>query len=119
MLLHDFTDSHPFLPPKRHPEFVGRMLNLIHAGKDRPDRLRASYSDFWGANFFFRADGPVWVIDYSRIPWGDPATDSGWWLAQYLWFYHETKNSYFRDLGERFLALYERETVLQCHQQDC
>lgn len=110
MLLHDFTDSHQLLPAKEHGNYVGLMLNLIHKWKDRHDRLVALHGDFWGANLFFKKDGSIWVIDYSRIPWGDRGVDIGWWLSQYLWFYHETKNLYFKELGEKFLDVYAKKS---------
>ena len=110
MLLQGFPKDHPILPPKDHEWYVGRMLELIRDWKDRSERLTALHGDFWGANLFFRKDGSIWVIDYSRIPWGDPGIDIGWWLSSYLWFYHETQNPYFKDLGERFLSLYVAKT---------
>lgn len=106
MLLHDFTDTHQLLPVREHGNYVGLMLNLIYKWKDRHDRLVALHGDFWGANLFFKKDGSIWVIDYSRIPWGDGGVDIGYWLSQYLWFYHETKNPYFKELGEKFLDMY-------------
>ncbi len=106
MLLHDFTDDHALLPARDHGEYVGLMLNLIHKWKNRSDRLAALHGDFWGANVFFKPDGSLWVIDYSRIAWGDRGIDVGWWLSQYLWFYHETQNPYFKELGETFLEIY-------------
>ncbi|OGZ42188.1 MAG: hypothetical protein A3C80_04380 [Candidatus Ryanbacteria bacterium RIFCSPHIGHO2_02_FULL_45_43] len=106
MLLHDFSDTHQLLPAGEHGNYVGLMLNLIHKWKDRCDRLVALHGDFWGANLFFKKDGSIWVIDYSRIPWGDRGVDIGWWLSQYLWFYHETQNEYFKELGEKFLDMY-------------
>jgi thiamine kinase-like enzyme len=110
MLLHDFTEEHPLLPISQHGAYVGLMLNLIHEWKNRYERLSALHGDFWGANLFFKANGEVWVIDYSRIPWGDPGVDIGWWLSQYLWSYHETKNEYFKELGEKFLEIYIKKS---------
>jgi hypothetical protein len=107
MLLHDFPNHHPLLPPSKQGEYVGWMLQLIHQWKNRSDRLAALHGDFWGANVFFDSDGGMGIIDYSRIPWGDPGIDVGWWLAQYLWLYQETQNSYFRELGETFLEMTE------------
>jgi len=105
-LLQDFTDSHQILPTKEHGNYVGLMLNLIYKWKDRYDRLVALHGDFWGTNLFFKKNGSIWVIDYSRIPWGDRGIDIACWLSQYLWFYHETKNPYFKELGEFFLDIY-------------
>ncbi len=110
MLLHDFTNSDKILPAKEHGNYVGLMLTLIHKWKDRHERLVALHGDFWGANLFFKKDGEIWVIDYSRIPWGDAGVDVGWWLSRYLWFYHETQNEYFKELGEKFLDMYERKS---------
>ncbi|MFH2232579.1 MAG: phosphotransferase, partial [Patescibacteria group bacterium] len=93
-----------------HGNYIGLMLNLIHKWKDRCDRLVALHGDFWGTNLFFKKDGSIWVIDYSRIPWGDRGIDIGWWLSQYLWFYHETQNEYFKELGEKFLDMYEKKS---------
>jgi len=110
MLLQDFSDSHPILPRREHKNYIGLMLDLIYKWKDRHERLVALHGDFWGANLFFRNDGSLWVIDYSRTPWGDRGIDIGWWLSQYLWFYHETGNHYFRELGEKFLELYSEKS---------
>lgn len=110
MLLNDFTDTHEILPAREHGNYIGLMLSLIYQWKDRYDRLSALHGDFWGTNLFFRKDKSIWVIDYSRIPWGDPGIDIGIWLAQYLWFYHETGNEYFKELGEKFLEMYIKKS---------
>ncbi len=109
-LLDDFNDIHQILPTHEHGKYVGLMLNLIYKWRNRSDRLVALHGDFWGANLFFKPDGAIWVIDYSRIPWGDPGIDVGWWLVQYLWFYHETQNEYFKELGEKFLNMYTEKS---------
>ncbi|HUT96275.1 MAG TPA: phosphotransferase [Candidatus Paceibacterota bacterium] len=110
MLLHDFPEDHAVLPIEKQKEYISAIYELIRKWKDRYDRVVALHGDFWGTNFFFRKDNTTWVIDYSRIPWGDPGIDVGWWLTQYLWFYHETKNVYFKDLGEKFLEMYIEKT---------
>jgi len=110
MMLHDFSESHPILPPKKQKDYIGLMLDLIHKWRGRHDRLSALHGDFWGGNLFFRTDGTIWVIDYSRIPWGDPGIDIGWWISQYLWLYCETGNNYFRELGEKFFEKYEQKS---------
>lgn len=110
MFLHDFTEKDVILPPSKQGEFVGLMLDLIHKWKNKTDRLCALHGDFWGANLFFKPDDSAWITDFSRIPWGDPGIDVGWWLSQYLWFYHETKNPYFKELGEAWLNIYEKKT---------
>ena len=109
-LLHDFPDDHPHLPPEKQKEHIGRMWKNISSWKDRSDRLAALHGDFWGANVFFTEDGEPFVIDFSRIPWGDPGIDIGWWMSQYLWRYHATKKEYFKELGEEFLNAYIAET---------
>lgn len=109
-LLQDFPDSDPVLAPKKQKEYVGLMLKIINQWKDRQERLVSLHGDFWGTNVFFRTDYSVFAIDYSRIPWGDPGIDIGWWVTQYLWFFHKTGNSYFKKLGEKFLAIYEEKT---------
>ncbi len=110
MILHDFDANNPVLDLSAQKEYLGLMYEVMHRWKNRSDRLCALHGDFWGANFFFRNDGSHWVIDYSRIPWGDPVIDVGWWLSQYLWFYFETGNEYFKELGELFLKEYEQKT---------
>lgn len=110
MILHDFDENNPVMDRATQKEYLGLMYDIMHQWKNRSDRLCALHGDFWGANFFFKNDGGAWVIDYSRIPWGDPGIDVGWWLSQYVWLYHETKNSYFKDLGELFLKEYEQKT---------
>ncbi len=110
MLLHDFDEYSPIMDREMQKEYLGLMYEIMHRWKNREDRLCALHGDFWGANFFFRNDGTIWVVDYSRIPWGDPGIDVGWWLAQYLQFYYKTNNSYFKDLGELFINEYEKKT---------
>lgn len=110
MFLHDFTKDNQILTLAVQKKFIGLMLELLHHYKDRSDRLCALHGDFWGANVFFRPDGTAWTIDFSRIPWGDPGIDVGWWLSQYLWLYFETNNPYFKELGEYFLTRYEQTT---------
>jgi hypothetical protein len=107
-LLTDYPADDALLGRDKQAEYIGLMLEVIYRWLGRSDRLRALHGDFWGTNVFFRPDGEAFAIDYSRIPWGDPGIDICWWMCQYLWFYHETGNSYFRDLGELFLAEYER-----------
>lgn len=108
--LHKLGADHPFLPLERQKMYMGLMWDIIHTRKDRFDRLTALHGDFWGGNLFFKADGSVWVIDYSRMPWGDPAVDVGHWMSQYLRIYHETENEYFKNLGEYFIQEYIRVT---------
>lgn len=105
-LLQDFADDHSHLPLPEQSRYLGLMWENVRVWKDRTDRLSALHGDFWGANVFFRHDGSVYAIDYSRIPWGDPGIDVGWWLSQYLWRYHKTGNPYFKELGEEFLNQY-------------
>ena len=109
-LLHDFPDDHAHLPPEKQKEHIGRMWKNVSAWKDRSDRLSALHGDFWGANVFFSDDGEPFIIDFSRIPWGDPGIDIGWWMSQYLWRYHATQKPYFKELGEEFLRAYIAET---------
>ncbi len=110
MMLHEFDENSPVLNLGEQKEYLGLMYEIMHKWKNRHDRLCALHGDFWGANVFFRQDGSLWVIDYSRIPWGDSGIDIGWWLSQYLWLYHETKNSYFKELGEFFIKEYQEKT---------
>lgn len=109
-LLHELGDDSPLLPPSKQGEYISLLLDVIHRWKNRSDRLRALHGDFWAANLFVRKDSTVWVIDYSRIPWGDPGLDVGKWISQYVWFYHQTGNPYFRELTDRFLTLYIEKT---------
>lgn len=110
MFMHDFPSNDPVLPQQKHSEYIGLMLNTMHKWKNKHNRLSGLHGDFWGTNVFFKENRSVFAIDYSRIPWGDPGIDVGWWLAQYLWFFHETKNTYFRDLGKLFLNEYIKKT---------
>ncbi len=109
-LLHDFNETHPLLPPSKQGSYVSSLWRLAHEWKGDGTRLRALHGDFWGGNLFFRSDGSPAVIDYSRVPWGEPGIDVAHWLSQYLRLYHETNNPYFRELGETFLTEYEKTT---------
>lgn len=110
MLMYDFPKDFKILDLNKQKEYIGLMYETMKKWQNRSDRLMALHGDFWGANLFFKENGDTWVIDYSRIPWGDPGVDIGWWLAQYLWLYHETNKEYFKELGENFLKLYENKT---------
>ena len=109
-LLQELSETHPILPRKLHGEYIRHMIDIMHSRENRYHRLVALHGDFWGANLFYRPDGSAWLIDYSRVPWGDAGVDVGWWLSQYLWAYHETGNSYFKELGEWWLNAYEEKT---------
>ena len=108
--LHQLGDDHPIFSMHNQKEYIGLMINLMHKWKDRSDRLSALHGDFWGANIFFRKDSSLWVVDFSRIPWGDNAVDIAWFTQQYLWFYCMTGNNYYKELGEEFLKMYERKS---------
>ena len=109
VLLQSFPADHLILPRQAHKDYLGLMLNQVYKWENRYDRLSALHGDCWGANLFFKQD-KVYKIDFSRMPWGDPGVDVGWWLSQYIWLYHETRNEYFKELGEKFLQLYEQKT---------
>ena len=110
MLLHGFDENNPILNLAEQKEYLGLMYEVIQKWKNKYSRLCALHGDFWGANLFFKEDNSLWVVDYSRIPWGDAGIDIGWWVSQYLWSYSETKNPYFKELGEFFIEEYERKT---------
>ncbi len=109
-LLQDFPHDHPLLPKSRHKEYLGLMVDVMYHWHDKHDRLTLLHGDFWGANLFRRKDGSSYIVDFSRIPFGEPGIDVGWWLCQYLWYYHEDQNEYFKQLGEYFLETYITKT---------
>ncbi len=108
--LSEFPLNYNILNIDGQKEFISLMYENIREWMGRSDRLSALHGDFWGANIFFREDGSIFIIDYSRIPWGDPATDVGWFISQYLWYYHLTGNSYFKELTETWLSIYESKS---------
>jgi thiamine kinase-like enzyme len=110
MVLSEFPNDYKILDLEGQKEIIGLMYENIKAWMGRSDRLSALHGDFWGANIFFREDESLFIVDFSRIPWGDPAIDVGWFIAQYLWFYHETGNEYFKDLTEAWLDIYEKKS---------
>lgn len=110
MLFHSMEEGDVVLSPKEQGAFVGLMLENMHFFKNRKDRLCAIHGDFWGANVFFKNSGEMFVVDHSRMPWGDPAFDVGFWLSQYVIKYHETSSSYFVELGNYFLETYKKKT---------
>jgi fructosamine-3-kinase len=81
-------------------EIVNIMLDIMHNWRDKSYRLVAIHGDFWVGNIFFKENKNISLIDHSRIPWGDPGIDLGWLIAQYISFYTETNNKYFKELGE-------------------
>lgn len=110
LLLQRVPDDSPVLKPSEQGEFISLVWENMHYFKDHPERLTAIHGDFWGSNLFFRDDGSVFVIDYSRMPWGDPGFDVGIWMSQYLIRYHMGNQSYFRQLGDYFLEQYIKKT---------
>lgn len=107
--LQTFPDDSKILPRKEHGKYLGLMLDNIYHWENKHDRLCALHGDFWGSNLFINDKG-AHLIDFSRMPWGDPGIDIGWWMMQYLWFYHSTKNDYYKELGEAFLQSYQEKT---------
>lgn len=110
LLLQRVPDNSPVLKPSEQGEFISLMVDNMHYYKGRSHRLCAIHGDFWGANAFFRKDGSLFVIDYSRMPWGDPGFDIGVWVSQYLIKYHITKSNYFKELGNYFIDEYIKRT---------
>lgn len=110
MVLADFGNEHHLLPRAKHGKFIDMILGLIYKLENHGERLRPLHGDFWGSNIFYKLDGKVSVVDFSRIPYGEPGIDVGYFLAQYLWLYHETGNKYFKKLGEKFIDAYEKKT---------
>lgn len=110
MVLSEFPEDYAVLDLKGQKEIISLMYENIKSWMGRGDRLTALHGDFWGANIFFRQDGSLFVIDFSRIPWGDPAIDVGWFIAQFLWKYHETRNPYFKELTEAWLRIYQEKS---------
>jgi hypothetical protein len=110
-VLQTVPDDSPLLGPRQQGEFITLMLENMHHSKNRHDRVSALHGDFWGANVFFRPDGSLFVIDYSRTPWGEPGHDVGIWMSQYLFYYYlSEKNKYFCQLGNYFLDGYIKRT---------
>ncbi len=111
-LLHAIGEDSPALKPKDQGKYLALMLENMHYFKNKPERVVALHGDFWGANAFFRQDGTLFMIDYSRMPWGDAGFDIGFWISVYLMGYHKDKerSKYFRKLGEYFLDKYIEKT---------
>lgn len=110
MVLLEFPKDYQILDFKGQKEMVSLMYDNLQDWQWRGDRLTALHGDFWGANIFFRDDGSIFIIDFSRIPWGDPAIDVGWFISQMIWYYHATGNRYFRDLADTWLQIYEEKS---------
>lgn len=110
MVLSEFPSDYPILDLEGQKELISLVYENMKTWMGRGDRLTALHGDFWGANIFFREDKSLFIIDFSRIPWGDPAIDAGWFTAEYLWKYHETGNPYFKQLTETWLNVYEQKS---------
>lgn len=110
MVLSEFPVDYEILDLDGQKEFISLMYDNIRERMGRYDRLTALHGDFWGANIFFKEDGDIFIIDFSRIPWGDPGTDVGWFIAEHLWYYHLTGNPYFRELIETWFRIYEEKS---------
>lgn len=109
-LLHAIPEDSLLLKPSEQGKFVALMIENMHYFKGRPERLVALHGDFWGANVFFKKDGKIFVIDYSRMPWGDAGFDIGLWMSQYLFRSHCGNKNYFKELGNYFLDSYMEKT---------
>jgi thiamine kinase-like enzyme len=110
MMLSEFPIDYKILDLEGQKEMISLMYENIKACMGRFDRLTALHGDFWGANIFFKDNGDLFVIDFSRMPWGDPAIDVGWFTSEYLWYYHLTRNKYFKDLTETWFKIYEEKS---------
>jgi fructosamine-3-kinase len=110
MVLSEFPEDYPILDLEGQKEIIGLMYENIKSWNGRFDRLTALHGDFWGANIFLNNNGEPFVIDFSRIPWGDPAIDVGWFIAPFLWKYHATGNQYYKELTEAWLDIYEKKS---------
>ncbi|NTU99237.1 aminoglycoside phosphotransferase family protein, partial [Candidatus Falkowbacteria bacterium] len=110
MVLSEFPEDYAVLDLEGQKEIISLVYENIKACMGCHVRLSALHGDFWGANIFFKDDGDIFIIDYSRIPWGDPGIDVGWFIAEYLWQYHLTGNSYFKELIELWLEIYEQKS---------
>ncbi len=110
MALSEFPVDYNILNLNGQKQMISLMYENIKARMGRHDRLSALHGDFWGTNIFLTDNDEVFLIDFSRIPWGDPAIDVGWFIDEYLWYYHLTGNRYFRDLIELWFNLYEEKS---------
>jgi len=109
-LLQSIPDDSLLLKPSKQGEFVALMIENMHYFKNNPDRLVALHGDFWGSNVFFRKDGSIYVVDYSRMPYGDAGFDIGIWMSTYLFKYHSGNKEYFKKIGNYFLDSYIART---------
>lgn len=109
-VLTGFSSDDGLLPEDAQKELIGLMYTTIRRWHGRGDRVRALHGDFWGGNIFIRPDDSVYVIDFSRAPWGDPALDVGWFISPILWLYHETGNVYYRELIDMWFRFYVEKT---------
>ncbi len=109
-VLSEFPHDYTVLNLEGQKEMINLMYENIKAWMGRYDRLTALHGDFWGANILFKKDGTPFLIDFSRTPWGDPAIDAGWFLAEFIFNYHKTGNNYYKEMSEAWLTLYEQKT---------
>jgi thiamine kinase-like enzyme len=83
--------------PKDHPLFgaltgkyayLEKMLRTIDYWADFADSIPCVplHGDFWSANILEESNGAIFLIDYSRIPFGDPSIDVGTFLGAHLIF---------------------------------
>jgi len=110
LLLQNMGDSPTLKTNEQQGKFIALMLEAMQHFKNHPERLVALHGDFWGANAFFKENGDLFMIDYSRMPWGDAGFDIGFWTSVYIMKYHITKNDYFRKIADYFLNKYIEKT---------
>lgn len=110
MVLAEFPSDYAILDLEGQKEIISLMYENVKSWQNRGDRLTALHGDFWGANIFFREDGSIFIIDFSRIPWGDPAIDVGWFTSEMIWQYHATGNRYYRELADTWLRIYQEKS---------
>ncbi len=109
-LMHSFEKNDKFLPPSKQGKYLELMLKFMHEWKNRGDRLCALHGDFWVSNAIKRSDKSLYFIDYSRMPWGDPGFDVGFWTSSFYFQYTGTKNKYCRDYIRAFMDSYIKKT---------
>jgi hypothetical protein len=79
----DFSISTWISPYEVDVVLQGLMNQARRTMGSHPERLTPIHGDFWAANIFFHPEKGV-ITNDTRIGWGEPATDAGWMIGEFL-----------------------------------
>lgn len=87
-------------------DYLAEMIKVSEFFGKYHKRISCVHGDFWLANILVDKNKEPFFIDYSRLCYGDPGMDVGYFYTAALWGAIYYKKSYLKDVAEHFLAHY-------------